>query len=161
MERAELHEWTVEEDKLLAQSVAEALASGGTMSKGLKAAAEKIGVSFWSAEHRYRGIRRQGPGEACGDLKDALLKRAGSKGRLTAEDIEEAAKEGESGYHRALSTLGSMHRHGEVAAYRELLERVRHLVQDKKDLEGKLAAAEEKVRELEAVLNGLEEVLAA
>lgn len=161
MERAELHEWTAEEDALLAKTVAEALAGGGTISKGLRVAAEKIGVGFRSAECRYYRRKIRGEDRTVSGVKDALLRKVGPTGRLTAEDIEEAAKEGNAGYHRALSTLGSMHRHGEVTAYRELLERVRQLVQDKKDLEAKLAAAEEKVRELEVVLSGLEEVLAA
>lgn len=152
------HTWTPERDAVLAEAVSAALAAGETVREGIRAAAEKIGVGFYAAEYRYyhRPARAGSP-----NLRDALLKRLGANGRMSSKDIEQAAGEGESGYHHALSTLGNMHRSGEVAAYRELLERVRHLVQDKKHMEAKLAAAESKVRDLEAVLASLEEVLVA
>ncbi|MGB9880752.1 MAG: hypothetical protein ACPLRM_08320 [Anaerolineae bacterium] len=136
-------------------------AKGRTKKEAMAAAARELGVSIWQVDRcMYR--RKKEACEPVGetDLKQELLNAAAAAEKLSADEIQKIADKTGTHYHTTLSTLGALHRTGEVASYREVLAGLRELVQKKAQLEAQIAEAQRNLGDIVALIEEIRKLVA-
>ncbi|MCR4425042.1 MAG: hypothetical protein NUW23_02475 [Firmicutes bacterium] len=137
--------------RILLESVQAAIDDGISPRAGFQTAS-RLGTTFKACETKWHKYKRK---HHLKDLKQALLEKVEERTPLTIKEIESAAEESGVHYHTALSTLGALHRNGEVNGHKNLLDGIRQI------LEALLADAKQRIVALHCTITDLKTLLSA